>query len=216
MKKFFLNKGVLIGITGTLLIATFLFCLFFDAFYGTNFRSLQDKVIASQELDLSGLNEIRASGGTLVRFSDLKRKLKHIDGPIIIVDGMSEYHGYIKGIPTSFLSYHKRPKFRHHLRRLLLTGSMEKRPELVISEEEEAKKHNFEYKKVNIGSTFVSSDEDIDKIVAFYDSVSENAWLHFHCSHGKGRTSIMLVMLDTMKNAPHVPQRTPYVLREFV
>src|SRR3990167_9626457 len=133
MKKFFLNKGVLIGITGTLLIATFLFCLFFDAFYGTNFRSLQDKVIASQELDLSGLNEIRASGGTLVRFSDLKRKLKHIDGPIIIVDGMSEYHGYIKGIPTSFLAYHKRPALKHLLRRLLLTGSMDICSEWVTS-----------------------------------------------------------------------------------
>ncbi|MBL8676346.1 MAG: hypothetical protein JNJ47_02820 [Alphaproteobacteria bacterium] len=81
---------------------------------------------------------------------------------------------------------------------------MDIHPELVISEEEEAKKHNFGYKKVNIGSTFISSDEDIDKILTFYDNIPRNSWLHFHCSHGKGRTSLMLVMLDTMENAPQV------------
>lgn len=165
---------------------------------------MENKIESTQGLDLRGLQDIHASGGAPTCLTSLKWKLHHIDGPIIIVDAMSEYHGYIKSIPTALLAYHKRPHFRHLVRRFLLTGSTDIHPELVVSEEEEAKKYDFDYKKVNVGSTFVSSDKDIDNIVAFYDSVPSNAWLHFHCSHGKGRTSIMLVMLDMLKNAPQV------------
>ena len=76
--------------------------------------------------------------------------------------------------------------------------------ELVSSEEEEVKKHGFQYKKVNIGGAFISSDKDIDEIIAFYDSKPPKSWYHFHCLNGKGRTSLLLVMLDIIKNAPRV------------
>jgi len=165
---------------------------------------MQDKVSSLAGVDSGGLREMRASGGNSVRFLDLKWRLSHVDRPVIIVDAMSEYHGYIKGIPTSFLAYHKQASYKHLLRRLILTGSINVHPELVTSEEEEVIKHGFAYKKVDIGSSFVSNDEDVDKIIAFYDSVSPDAWLHFHCSHGKGRTTLLLVMLDIMKNAPRV------------
>lgn len=201
LKKISLKKVIFGGI-GTFVFALSL--LFFDAFYGRNFRSMEDKISPAQEVDLRGLQKIRASGGSPTCFTFLKWKLRHIDEPIIIIDGMSEYHGFIKSIPTALLGYHKPAKFKHLVRRFLLTGSTSVHPELVVSEKEEAKKYGFDYKKVNIGSTFISSDEAIDNILTFYDSIPENAWLHFHCSHGKGRTSLMLVMLDMMKNAPQV------------
>ena len=205
LKKMCSKKLIIAGSVTLMLILTLsLSLLFFDAFYGRNFRSMEDKIDSTQEVDLQGVRDIRASGGAITRFATLKWNLSHIDEPIIVVDAMSEYHGFIKSISTAFLAYHKPAHFRHFVRRFLLTGSTDVHPELVVSEEEEAKTYNFGYKKVNIGSTFVSSDEDIDSIVAFYDSVPTNAWLHFHCSHGKGRTSIMLVMLDTLKNAPQV------------
>lgn len=201
LKKISLKKIIFGGI-GTFVLV--LFFLFFDAFYGRNFRSMEDKISPIQTVDLRGLQDIRASGGSPTCFISLKWKLRHIDGPIIIVDAMSEYHGFIKSIPTAFLGYHKPAKLKHLARRFLLTGSTGMHPELVISEKEEAKKYDLDYKKVNVSSTFISSDEDIDNIIAFYDSIPENTWLHFHCSHGKGRTSLMLVMLDTMKNAPQI------------
>ncbi len=201
LKKISLKKVVFGGI-GSFILALSL--LFFDAFYGRNFRSMEDKIGSTQKVDLRGLQDIHASGGSPTCFTSLKWKLRHVDGPIIIVDAMSEYHGFIKSIPTALLGYHKPAKFKHLVRRFLLTGSTDVHPELVISEEEEAKKYDLGYRKVSISSTFISSDEDIDNIIAFYDSIPENTWLHFHCSHGKGRTSLMLVMLDTMKNAPQV------------
>lgn len=196
------SKKVIFGGIGTFVLALSL--LFFDAFYGRNFRSMEDKISPTQTVDLRGLRDIRASGGSPTCLTSLKWKLRHVDGPIIIVDAMSEYHGFIKSIPTAFLGYHKPAKFKHLARRFLLTGSTDMHPELVISEGEETKKYNINYETINIGSTFISNDEDIDKIVTFYDNVPENTWLHFHCSHGKGRTSLALVMLDIMKNAPQV------------
>jgi hypothetical protein len=182
LKKISLKKVIFGG------IGTFIFVLsllFFDVFYGRNFRSMEDKIGPAQEVDLRGLQDIRASGGSPTCFTSLKWKLRHIDGPIIIVDAMSEYHGFIKSIPTAFLGYHKPEKIKHLVRRFLLTGSTSVHPELVVSEEEEAKKYNLGYKKVNVGSTFVSSDEAIDNVLTFYDSIPENAWLHFHCSQDR-------------------------------
>ena len=203
MKKSLKRRAILIGGGLTLFIGFALF-LFFDAFYGSNFRTMQDTISSTQQVNLRGLRELQASGGTSVRFSDLKRRLKHTNGPKIIVDGMSEFHGYINGIPTTFFAYHKEPTLKHIIRRWIFTRTTGIHPEFVTPEEEEAANHGFEYKKVNIGSTFISDDEDIDKIITFYDNLPPNAWLHFHCAHGKGRTSILLVMLDILKNAPMV------------
>lgn len=201
LKKISLKKVIIGGIGAFVLILTL---FFFDAFYARNFRSMEDKIGSTQEIDLRGIQNVHASGGSPTCFTFLKWKLRRIEGPIIIVDAMSEYHGFIKSIPTALLGYHKPAKLKHIIRRFLLTGSIDVLPELVISEEEEAKKYNFDYEKVNISSIFISNDEDIDNILTFYDRIPENAWLHFHCSHGKGRTSLMLVMLDMMKNAPQV------------
>ncbi|MBS0271781.1 MAG: hypothetical protein JSR85_03960 [Proteobacteria bacterium] len=205
MKKFFTKKVFFIG--GSLCcVIGFLLFIFLDAFYGSNFRSMQDPIFSTQSVDVRGLRELQASGGTSVRFIDLQSRLRHITGPKIIVDGMAEFHGYINGIPSTFFGYQRgrAPSFKHLIRRWIFTGTTEICPELVTPEALEAQKYGFEYKKVNIGSKFIETDQNIDEIVAFYDSIPKDAWLHFHCAHGKGRTSILLVMLDTLRNAPQV------------
>jgi len=203
MRSFSIKKSILIGGSLVLFIGFALY-LFFDAFYGSNFRSMQDPLSSTEQVNLRGLRELRASGSTSVRFPDLSRRLDHVKGPKIIVDAMAQFHGYINGIPTTFFAYHKPPTVRHVIRRWLLTGTSDVRPDIVTPEKVEAQNNGFGYKKVNIGSTFVAPDEDVDEIVDFYDNLPEDAWLHFHCIHGKGRTSVLLVMYDIMKNAPSV------------
>jgi len=202
-----LKSKTLIAWTGFVFVLTILIFLFFDAFYGgRNFRTMQDKISSIEEIDLTGLRELQASGGNTPRFFDVQRRLSHIHKTKIVVDAVGYFHGYVRGIPTNFLGY-ARPAnstYWHALRRLLLTGSTAIRPELVLSEAEEAKKYGFEYKSFLIGSKFVTDNETVDKFVAFIDSLSENVWVHFHCAQGKGRTTTMLVMLDILKNAPRV------------
>lgn len=204
MKKFFTKKRLLIGGSSFFFLGLLLF-IFLDAFYAGNFRSMQGIIWSTQDIDLRGLREMRASGGTSIRFPDLKFRLRNVEGPKFIVDGMAEYHGYVKGIPTTFFGYQRHgPALKHYIRRLIFTGSLDIQPDLVVAEGDVARENGFSYRKVNIGSNFIETDENIDDIVSFYDQVPENAWLHFHCAHGKGRTSTLLIMLDSMKNAPLV------------
>lgn len=205
MRRFLTKRNALIG-TGFISVIVFLLFIFLDAFYGSNFRSMQDPILTLKEVNVTGLRDLHASGGTSVRFWDLKRRLSHVTGPIVVVDGMAEYHGYIDGIPTTFFGYQREgsPSFKHFIRRLIFTGTTDVKPELVTSEAETAKEQGFDYKKVNVGSKFIETDENIDEIVDFYDHLPEDGWVHFHCAHGKGRTSILLIMLDIMKNAPTV------------
>lgn len=198
-------KNILIG-GGVGLFIGLLFYLFFEAFFSGNFRTTQDTIWSNQQVNLTGLRELQASGGTSVRFPDLKRRLRHFKGEKLIVDGISEFHGYVKGIPTTFLAYQNPyPHWKYYIRRLILTGTTKVRPELMVPEAEEAQKHGFSYINVKVGSKFLTSDETIDEIVKVFDSLPKKSWIHFHCHYGKGRTSIMLVMFDIMKNAPKVP-----------
>jgi hypothetical protein len=204
MKKFFSFKNILIlgGITSTI---GFLLFIFFEAFFSLNFRTTQDTIWSMQPVNLTGLRELNASGGTSIRFPDLKRRLGHTEGPKIIVDGINEFHGYVKGIPSTFFAYqNSHPHWKYYIRRLIFTGTTDVRPDLMVSEAEEAQKNGFAYVNIKVGSKFITSPETIDELVRVFDSLPENAWIHFHCHYGKGRTSMMLVMYDIMKNAPQI------------
>lgn len=202
-----LKKKVAYSLVGlfTLCVSILAF-LFMDALYDPNFRTMQDPIKTEDSVDLTGLRELRASGGFSVGYRDIKRRLSHIEGQKIVVDGMSGDHGYIFGVPITMLGYHIKhpPGIRHLLRRLILTGTFDKREDLITSPAKEAEKHGLRYENVQIISKTVLKDENVETILRLFDNLPEDAWLHFHCHHGKGRTSTMLVMLDILKNAPQV------------
>lgn len=182
-----------------------MFFLFIEAFVNTNFRTTQDKILSMQQVNLVGLRELKASGGTSVRFPDLKRRLSHVKDPIIIIDGINEFHGYVQGIPTTFLAYQNpHPHWKYYIRRWVFTGSTDVRLELVVGEAMEARKNGFSYANIKVGSKYISSPDAVDELVSIFDRLPKNSWIHFHCHYGKGRTSMMFVMYDIMKNAPQV------------
>ena len=206
MKSNCLKKTLFIFLGIVVTIATLLTFLLFDAFYGgKNFRTMHDPISSSETVDLRGLRELKASGGNAPRMADLQRRLAHRDEKKLLVEVQSERFGYVDGIPVQFLGYGRpKPSIRHLLRRLVLTGTFKKNLEWVIPEDEEAKKYGFDYKKIVIGSKYVSKDPQVENFITFIDQTPIDTWLHFHCVHGHGRTSIALVMLDIMRNAPQV------------
>lgn len=204
MKRFFKLRSIFIAAALSGAIGL-IFFLFYEAYFNTNFRTTNDKIFFTQEVDLRGLRELKASGGTSVRFPDLKRRLNHTKDSLFIIDGIDEFHGYIRGIPSTFFAYQKsNPHWKYYIRRWIYTGSVDIHPELVIPEAIEAQKHGFSYANLKVGSKFISSDETIDHLVNILENIPANAWVHFHCHYGKGRTSMMLVVYDIMKNAPLV------------
>ncbi|MBX9787083.1 MAG: hypothetical protein K2Y08_07080 [Alphaproteobacteria bacterium] len=204
MKRLFKLRNIFIAGALSALIGLGFF-LFYEAYFNTNFRTTTDAIVFAQGLDLRGLQELKASGGTSVHFPDLKRRLNYTKDPLVVIDGINEFHGYIHGIPTTFFAYQKpNPHWKYYIRRWIYTGSIDVHPELVVPEAVEAQKHGFSYAHLKVGSKFISSDETIDHLIKVLESLPANAWVHFHCHYGKGRTSMMLVIYDIMKNAPLV------------
>lgn len=208
MKKIFSKKNVLLisAIIFISIIFTVIYLLSTDEYTDAPFRTMQDEIAAtSEDVDLTGLRELSASGGPIVDFPTLKKKLSFVKKPIIIIDGMNEYHGYIKDIPITFFGYHrKKPELRYFLRRIFFIGTPHIQPELIVQESEMARRYGVDYQHIKIDSRLITPDAAVDEFVAYFDKAPENAWFHFHCRHGKGRTSIALVMFDIMKNAPQV------------
>ncbi len=199
------KKHALIGGILSLILISLLCLLFYDLEGVDTFRTTQDRILATEDLDLRGLKDLHASGGHIPRFEELQKQLPANYSKRVILDLTTEAHGYIKGIPANYFGYHlSSPKLKHIPRRLIYLGTLKKRRELIIPEAKEAKKHNFGYKNIVIGSKFITTDKKVDKFLGFFDKLPQGTWVHFHCVQGKGRTSMALVMLDIMKNAPEV------------
>lgn len=208
MVKTYLKKRVLFIGGGTFILAvlsTLFYLISTDDYTDAKFRTMQDTIPSSEKIDLTGLRELQASGGPMINFPDLKKRLNPANKNIIIIDGMRENHGYINTIPTTFFGYHRRKlSTRYFIRRLLFTGTTQPLPERTSSEIEMARKYGFSYKNIKIDSRILTPNASVDEFVTYFDQLPESIWVHFHCRHGKGRTSMMLVMYDIMKNAPKV------------
>ena len=83
----------------------------------------------------------------------------------------------------------------------------------VATERTAAERAGFQYFRIAATDQAAPSDAAIDRFVAFAAALPENAWLHFHCHAGHGRTTTFLVFYDIMKN-PGLPLET-IVARQY-
>src|SRR5439155_21647661 len=47
-------------------------------------------------------------------------------------------------------------------------------------------------------------DDEVDRFVLAVRALSENAWAHFHCEAGLGRTTTFMVLFDILRNPNRV------------
>jgi len=74
----------------------------------------------------------------------------------------------------------------------------------VRTEEEMVKEHGVHYFRLALSDHFRPDDGDVDTFLSFYKALPKDAWLHYHCFAGMGRTTIFAVMADILKNAHDV------------
>lgn len=72
------------------------------------------------------------------------------------------------------------------------------------SERELAQNNNVHYLRFYVQDHCKPTDDMVDSFVQFIKTLPKDAWLHFHCKAGKGRTTTFMVMYDMMVNAKDV------------
>ncbi len=133
--------------------------------------------------------------------------------PVYIFDLLGEEHYYIQGLPERWYGYvystkvgevgHKR-SIRKKLHSLFYTGKLHHTPNEAQTEQELVKELGFNYLGSSQERHQVPTPEQVDSFIQAITELPNNSWVHFHCSAGKGRTTIAMVMFDIIKNGKNV------------
>ena len=70
----------------------------------------------------------------------------------------------------------------------------------VTTEDELCAKYDVNYVHIPCTDHICPSDAEFDMFIRMVRDLPENAWLHIHCSGGKGRATTFLVLYDMMRN----------------
>ncbi len=177
----------------------------------------------------SGLDQLNISGsaefsvGEFEALADTLRK--QAKGPIYVVDLRQESHGIFNGHAVSW--YGKRNwanlgrtaaevRADEMMRIKAAQGTTvtvaelnqqkeAKNPHMekvtqVFTEQELVESAGFHYVRITATDHVWPSAQNIDAFLAFYKTLPQNAWLHFHCQAGKGRTTSFMAMYDMLRN----------------
>ena len=148
------------------------------------------------------------------------------DAKIFVVDLRQESHGFANSIPVSWWIEHNAAnagktsaevmstevELLNNLRGIETTfeplGNADKQrlkpvtivPRVMQTEHDVCANVGVEYKRFAAADMQFPAPEIVDDYISFIATLPENAWLHFHCHAGHGRTTTFLVMYDIMKN----------------
>lgn len=176
-----------------------------------------------------GLDELRESGSSIFSEMEFAEVLKRLpQGKVIVVDLRQESHGYLNGTAVSWFGENNwgndgmsleqvKPIERSLLDKTLVESPVavhrfndakdRVEDEFMLevknarTEEEMVRQHGAGYFRLALSDHFRPDDADVDRFIQFYRTLPKDAWLHFHCFAGQGRTTIFMVMYDILKNA---------------
>lgn len=127
-----------------------------------------------------------------------------------LVDLREESHGFADGAAVSWRSMRNwanrgksLPEIAADERKCLLSllsSTHNCNFQLVMTEEELAKREDLNYFRLPITDHCPPTDQQVDRFLLFYRQLNSESWVHYHCSAGKGRASMLMVMHDIMKN----------------
>ncbi len=152
------------------------------------------------------------------------------DAKIFILDLRQESHGFANSLPVSWYieknranaGKNSREVERDEIERLENLRGVETTfeplgnedknnfkpvtivPRFMQTERELCENLGLNYKRFAAADMQFPSPEVVDDFIIFVANLPENAWLHFHCQAGHGRTTTFLVMYDILKN-PNLP-----------
>lgn len=193
-----------------------------------HFRKTTDKINIkdSNVLNLYGLASLKASGSGQFAENSLILLKQSIGNelPVKIVDLRQESHGFINGIAVSWEGKNNKANSGLTRKEVLDDESTKlkdislgkpisiyhnEKPQIIIpskvqDEEELVNNLGISYIRIPVTDGERPTDDMVDYFVQFVKELQSNIWLHFHCKAGVGRTTMFMVMYDSMKNAKSV------------
>ena len=182
-----------------------------------------------RELNISGSSDLSAKEMDWVK--DEIQKLT--DGPIYIIDVRGESHGLINGMHVSRYGANnwgnvgkthaqivaeEAADIHATLDQTIDIYSLSKTDNYqpvesgrntvevtsAQTEEEACTERGLGYARFTVPDRAFPGDSELEAFVTFVQSLSDNAWLHFHCQAGAGRTTQYMIFYDMMRN-PGLP-----------
>ena len=175
-----------------------------------------------------GLEDLKISGSGQFSESEFKVMMSKIrekfKGTVYIVDLRQESHGFINGIAVSWYKTHNwanmdlteeriekdedgrmknitgKPVSIYAIKSKNSADNLHVVAEEVITEKAMAARNGASYVRFPcVDHTWPAADM-IDAFIAFYKTLPDDVWLHFHCSGGVGRTAAFMALVDMMRN----------------
>jgi len=182
----------------------------------------------------AGLIDLHASGSGEFTAENLKLLLARTHGPVTVFDLRQETHMFINGLPVSWFATRDWANVGRSqteiekqeaawVRSLGPESEIAVRPghpvkhgdaDSVVPQQVTVKEASSErdlvstagtgYVRVTVTDHTRPLDEAVDRFIIAVRSLPENAWAHFHCEAGLGRTTMFMVLYDTLRNATRV------------
>ncbi len=183
-----------------------------------NFRTVQDEFNYSKKdptpgekpPSREGLSTLRASGSSEFSkrgLTEIKRKIPA--SRIIVVDLREESHGFINDRPVSWKNEHNNANkgktldeiLNDEKARLQEAKRSDSSVKTACTEEELCHTMGVGYLRLPVTDLSGPDPSVVDRFISTVRSLPPDAWLHFHCKAGAGRTTTFMTLYDMMRNA---------------
>lgn len=161
-------------------------------------------------------HELRMSGSASYQPQALKEIAKPVKKKkdlLYIFDLRQESHGYINDEPVTWqadrdwsnadLSHEEVLRRERRLLGDMKVGDKIDGVEIksIETEESSVRSAGHHYVRLTVTDHVRPTDVEVDRFVAAVRDLPPQAWVHFHCRAGKGRTTTFMVLYDILKNS---------------